>query len=222
MNSIYYVKSLEDDFVSKTLKGKRKLACQSADNMISTGTIKPNTLSFGRSMRLSCTILSDQYTKTYRRQGVIFQTDDNPDYVMPFDLALLTEADSVTVDYYKIRKNLHAYYTRDLIKGFEGFMFHDFRSMTKRFASPEDSWTEVNEFRKEAGYRSLPRSKYKLVEYNEAVFHSPVKSNIVAIFGKNRNAKALAEKNHLLWFPSAEEFYRTVVGPSKGPCRNHP
>ena len=88
---VFYVKSLEEDFISKTLKGKKKVDFQSIENIIKTKKIKPNTKSFGRKRRLACTALSKNYTKTYRPQGIIFKTTDKPDYVAPFDLVLLTK-----------------------------------------------------------------------------------------------------------------------------------
>jgi len=45
---VFYVKSLEEDFISKTLKGKKKVDFQSIENIIKTKKIKPNTKSFGR------------------------------------------------------------------------------------------------------------------------------------------------------------------------------
>ena len=61
MKKVYYVKSLEEDFTTKTLKNKKKVNFQTIQNIVKTGTIKPNTKSFGRKKRLSCTILNHIY-----------------------------------------------------------------------------------------------------------------------------------------------------------------
>ena len=81
MKEVYYVKSLEEDFSTKTIKNKEKVSFQSVQNIVKTKTIKPNTKSFGRERRLSCTMLSRNYTKTYRPHGIIFQTEEKPDYI---------------------------------------------------------------------------------------------------------------------------------------------
>ena len=62
----YFVKSFEEDFILKTVRGKKKVSFQSLKEIINKGIIKPNTLSFGRKMRLSTTILHTNYLKTYR------------------------------------------------------------------------------------------------------------------------------------------------------------
>ena len=104
---VYYVKSLEEDFATKTLKGKNKVTYQTMQNIIKTRTIKPNTKSFGRQRRLACSILNKNYTKTYRPHGIIFQTSNKPDYVSPFDLVLLSATNNIIVHYYRIKNNLH-------------------------------------------------------------------------------------------------------------------
>ena len=65
---------------------------------------------FGRKKRLSCTVLNEKYTKTYRPQGIIFQTSKKPDYIFPFDLVLLSATNRIIVHYYRIKNNLHVYY----------------------------------------------------------------------------------------------------------------
>jgi hypothetical protein len=208
MSETYYVKSCEEDFYTKTLKGKQKVNFQSIENMVKKKIIKPNTKSFGRKMRLSTTVLSRNYFKTYRPQGIIFQTTDNPNYVLPCDLVLLTKADKIVVHYYRIKKNLHTYYTHELMKGFKKFIFKDFKSMVQILPSPRKVWIEVNKFRKSAGYSILPIEKYRLVEYNEAVFLKPVKINPVAIFGYRKEARMLAKKLNLPHFISVKEFWK--------------
>ena len=100
---VYFAKSFEEDFATKTLKGRQKVSYQTVYDVFKTKKLKPNTKSFGRKRRLSCTILGEQYTKTYRPQGVIFKTREKPDYVLPFDLVLLSATDKIVVHYYRIK-----------------------------------------------------------------------------------------------------------------------
>jgi len=207
----YYVKSFEEDFVLKTLKGKRKVAFQTIDNIIKNGVIRPNTKSFGREMRLSTTIIHKNYLKTYRPQGLIFQTKVKPKYILPFDLVLLSKADKIIVHYYRIKNNLHLFYNHDLIQGFQKFVFKDFKSLIKTFKSPKDAWKRVNSFRVEKGYAKLPKQKYRLVEYDEVVFNKPIKIKPIAIYGYRKEAIKVAKKYNLPWFVSSKKFYETVL-----------
>jgi hypothetical protein len=203
----FFVKSLEEDFYTKTLKGKKKVNFQSVDDMIENRIIRPNTKSFGREFRLSTTILSENYLKTYRPQGIIFETKVAPAYVLPFDLVVLSDAKKIVVHYYRIRDNLQFYYNHNLIPGFERFLFKDLTSLLKKFPSHKGVWKEVNEFREKNGHKRLPLTKHRLIEYNEAVFESPVAIVPVAIFGYNKRSREIAKKYGLLHVRSAKEFY---------------
>ncbi len=204
----YFVKSFEEDFATKTLEGRKKVTYQTVYDIVKTKKIKPNTMSFGRKRRLSCTILADNYNKTYRPQGIIFQTNITPDYIFPFDLVLLGATDRIIVHYYRIKNKLHVYYNHTLIPGFEKFIFKDFSSMIKKYSSPERAWQAVNAFRRKNGFNSLQRQKFRLVEYNEAVFHKVIKIKPIAIFGYRKETARIAEKLNLPHYVSAKHFWK--------------
>ncbi|MBS3144072.1 hypothetical protein J4208_00650 [Candidatus Woesearchaeota archaeon] len=208
---VYYVKSLEEDFATKTLQGKKKVTYQTVNDIVKTKTIKLNTKSFGRKRRLSCTILSENYTKTYRPHGIIFQTQQKPDYVFPFDIVLLSNTENIIVHYYRIKDKLHIYYNHDLIKGFEKFVFKNIKSMIEKYPSPMFVWKEVNKFRKAHGFKKLKKQKYRLVEYNEAVFHKPIRIRPIALYGYRKETREHAKKLGLPYFKSAKEFYKRVT-----------
>lgn len=203
----YFVKSLEEDFATKSLKGSKKVNCQTVWDIVSKRIIKPNTKSFGRKKRLSCTLLDKNYTKTYRPQGIIFKTNKNPDYIFPFDLVLLSDTDKIVVHYYRIKNSLHMYYNHSLLPGFEKFIFKDFSSMIKKYPSPRSAWKELNKFRKLSGNKLLSKEKYRLVEYDEAVFHKSIKIEPIAIFGYRPVARIIAKKLKLPHYVSARTFY---------------
>ena len=206
-NNIFYVKSLEEDMISKTLKGKKKVSFQTVENMVKTKKIKLNTKSFGREKRLSTTILHKNYTKTYRPQGIIFQTNNKPEYVSPFDLVLLSNAKNIIVHYYRIKNNIHFYYNHKLIPGFEKFLFKDFKKMIKKYNSPMAAWKDVNKFRRSHDHASLPKQKYRLVEYNEAVFHKNIKIKPIALFGYRENSRKKAKSLNLPHFVTAKKLW---------------
>lgn len=203
----YFVKSFEEDFSTKTLVGKEKVTFQTLENIIQTNIIKPNTKSFRQKRRLSTTILHNNYLKTYRPQGIIFETEQIPNYVLPFDLVLLSDTEDIAVHYYRIKDNLHIYYNHKLISGYEKFIFDNIDEMLKIFDAPKKVWEAVNRFRLENGYKKLPDSKFRLVEYNEAVFEKPVRIRPVALFGYREGVKGLAKKFNLEYYRSAKDFY---------------
>ncbi len=211
-SGVYYVKSLEEDFATKTLEGKEKVTYQTVYDIVRSKTIKPNTKSFGRKRRLSCTILDQHYTKTYRPHGIVFQTDEEPDHIFPFDMVLLSATDKIIVHYYRIKNNLHVYYNHRLISGFEKFIFKDFRTMIRAIPSPQAAWKEANTFRIMHGYPELPSSKYRLAEYNEAVFNKVVRIRPIALFGYRKETRTIAKELGLPYFVSAKQFFSKVHG----------
>lgn len=205
--TIFFVKSFEEDFWLKTLKGKKKVRFQSVQNILETGKIRPNTKSFGKQSRLACSIISPNYLKTYRSQGLIFQTKAKPDIIYPFDLVLLTDAKKVIVQYYRIKDKLGEYYAHKLIKGSEKFVFKDFQSMLKQFPSTQAMWNAVNKFRQKAGYPPLHKAKKRLVGYCEVIFHKPIKIKPVAVYGYTKLSRDIARRNKLPHFALAKKFY---------------
>jgi|SRR3989344_3462027 len=203
----YFVKSFEEDYSTKTLVGEKKKTFQTLENILATKTIRPNTKSFGQKMRLSTTILHDNYTKTYRPQGIIFQTKTKPDYILPFDLVLLSDATDIVVHYYRIKNNLHVYYNHQLIGGYKKFIFKNIDALLRKYESPKSVWRELNKFRVAHGFSRLSKTKYRLVEYNEAVFLKPVRIEPVALFGYRAKAKQMANKHKLRYYKSAKGFY---------------
>lgn len=209
MKSQFFAKSFEEDFVLKSLNGKRKVAFQSVHDILKTKAIKCNTKSFGREKRLACTFLHKNYLRTYRAQGLIFKTRQKPDYIYPFDLVLLSDAKKIVVQYYRIKENLHMYYNHKLIPGFEKFVFSDISGLLKEFPTLGKVWKELNRFRADNGHKMLPRQKHKLIEYNEVIFNRPVKITPVAIFGYRKIARELAKEYGLPHFPTAKKFYES-------------
>lgn len=206
----YFAKSFEEDFILKRLKGKKKIDFQSIHDIINTRTIKPNTKSFGRDDRLACSILHKNYLKTYRSRGVIFKAKSKPDFVYPFDLILLSNAKKIIVQYYRIKDNLHMYYNHKLLKGYEKFVFRDINKLLRKFSSPKIAWKEVNKFRVNHGHKQLSRQKYKLVEFNEAIFHKSIKIDPVAIFGYSSLSRKIAKQYGLPHFRSVKEFWEKL------------
>jgi hypothetical protein len=206
----FFAKSFEEDFVLKTLNGKKKEDFQTIHDVLKTRTLKLNTKSFGRQKRLACSFLHKNYLKTYRAQGLIFVTKQKPDYIYPFDIVILSDAKKIIVQYYRIKENLHVYYNHKLLAGYEKFVFKDIRSMLGKFPSLNAVWKAVNRFRVQSGHKALAKQKHQLIEYNEVIFQKPVKIEPVAIFGYRKIAREIARKYQLPHFVSAKRFYESI------------
>ena len=205
----YYVKSTETDFVLKTVVDGQKEPGQSASQIIEMGVIEPNTISFGREKRLSCSRLHQRYLETYRPNGIIFTTKDLPEYVLPGDLIVLAESDEIHDHYYKIKDNLEFHYNHNLINGFERFMFPTFEQMIDTLHNPSDAFRIINTFRAEHGWIALNEEQRRLLTYNECVFTKPVHVKVVGLYGTSEEAYRLAQKHNLPLYKTAEEFFTT-------------
>ncbi len=208
----FYVKSLEEDLATQRLVNGVKQPFQSVENMVRSSIILPNTVSFGQADRLACTVLTEEYMQTYRPQGIIFQTDENPDYMAPFDLMVLANVpgEKILSDYYSIVDELKEHYGRALMPGYHDFLFKTIEEMLAVIPDPEAAWSMVNDLRERYGLSPIPESEKNLVAYNEAIFHREVPVTPIALFGKEELVPRLSERAELLGlkvYGSAREFY---------------
>ncbi len=206
----YFVKSMEDDFVLKMLVWEEKIANQTIENILETLTINPNTVSFNEPVRLSTTILGKNYVETYRPEWIIFETEQTPKHIFPFDMIVLTDNDTFEVHYYKMEWNLGFFYQRNLIPWYEKFKCTNYEDLIQRYPTIQDVIDAVNIFRIQNWFRALPEEKTRLIHYNEAVFQEPVHIKAVAIFWKNKKSQEIAKKYNLPYFSSAKEFYENI------------
>ena len=102
------------------------------------------------------------------------------------------------------------YYNHNLICGFEKFVFKNTDTLIKEFPTLKKVWKDVNKFRSNAGYKSLPIQKHRLIEYNECIFQKPVRIKPIAIFGYRKIAKEVAKEYNLPHFRTAKEFYNSL------------
>ncbi len=217
----FFVKSLEEDLATQRLIDGKKQPFQSLDEMCHPTNgeqphIKPNTVSFGQAERLACTAISEQYTQTYRPQGIIFQTSTPPDYVAPFDLMVLANVpgENIRADYYSIVHELKEHYERALIPGYDKFLFKTPEEMLSAIPNPEIAWKMVNDFRNKHGLSPIPEAERKLLAYNEVIFYKTVAIKPVAIYGDVEQVPELlerAKKIRLPVYPSAEAFYQEQI-----------
>jgi hypothetical protein len=127
---------------------------------------------------------------------------------------VLAATKDIIVHYYRIKNKLHVYYNHTLIPNFDKFIFKDFKTMIKKYPSSKETWKAVNKFRKRNGYNELPLQKFRLVEYNEAIFHKAIKIKPIAIFGYNKESSRISEKLNLPHYVSAKHFYQSIQAQS--------
>jgi len=201
---------MEEDFVLKMLVGEQKIKNQTIENILEMLTINPNTVSFNEPVRLSTTILWKNYMETYRPEWIIFETEQEPKHIFPFDLIVLTDNDTFEVHYYKMEGNLWFFYQRNLIPWYEKFRCSSYEELIQKYPTLDDVLQAVNTFRIQNGFKAVPEDKTRLIQYNEAVFQEPVKIKPIAIFWTNEKSKQIAEMFKLPHFNSAKEFYESI------------
>ena len=87
--------------------------------------------------------------------------------------------------------------------------------MIKKYPSPESAWQDVNKFRKSHGHTNLPKGKFRLVQYNEAVFNKGPKIKPIALFGYRKEAKQKAKQLGLPHYVTAKKFYEKNIKDGK-------
>jgi hypothetical protein len=210
MSNELYVKSFDIDFILKMSENGKTENFLDIFNIIKNKKIKPNTKSFNQKDRLCCTCLSENYIKTYRAQGLIFQTKNSPKHVYPFDLSVFLKINDLIVEYSKI-PNIAEYYSLGLIDGYKKFEFKDFKSMVEKVPSPIVALEKVNEIRVSSGFKKICGDVTKLLDYNEVVFEEEITIVPVAIFGTSNFSKKISKMFGLEHYESAEQFYQVKV-----------
>jgi len=205
----FFAKSFPDNFSLITTEVWRDpLISQTICDILDTKKIKPNTVSFWFKKRLSCTLLTDNYLKTYRNQWLIFKTDEAISTIFPFDLSALSENNNIVSDYNLIENNISDYYNKWIIKWFEKFKYKDIDLFIKSFNWPKDLLNSINIIRNENWFKSIDYDELKLLLYNEVIFEKDISIEPIAIYWINKLSKEISQKYNLPLFDSAESFYR--------------
>jgi len=156
--------------LSTIVQGKKKTS-QTIQDILKNEIILPNTSHFSLPKRLCVNAINGWYAGgSYRKNGIFFETLEEPDYCCPFDIMLLT----------KEAKNITATNSSEFIGGYEQFLFQSLEGMLKKYSAPVYGESALNQFRRENGEEEV-----EVPIYNECGFFRTIKIKPLALYGED-------------------------------------
>jgi len=183
--------SIDNNLQTQTLdlSLQKMITCQTLNEIVSTQTIKPNTKHTELKQRLCVSAITSEYCETYRPEGIVFETTDNPSYAVPFDLMMLTKGITFT----------SSDYNASFLPKYQKLVYSDVKKMLK--ITPEIALKKLNEFRKESGLEEVATKKY-----NEVCFEKEIKIIPKALIGTSKETKDIASKYNLPHYTTIKEY----------------
>jgi hypothetical protein len=167
--------------------------CQTLQEILDTNTIKPNTTHSQLKKRLCVSLIDTGYKGVYRPEGLVFETEERPDYAVPFDLMALTSGVSFT----------SADYNHGFLNGSEKFKYGSIDEMLGDYPDSEKAIRDLNAFRRQNGLKPVDA---KTMNYTECCFERDVPIRPVAIIGRSSTYHELAKKYGIWACETFEEF----------------
>ncbi len=159
-------------------------------------SLRPNTEHSQLPDRLSVSKLSKEYPDTYRPEGLVFETDEEPAFACPVDVMALTNGETFTSsDYFS---NLMTHASR--------FMEGSYKAMIQNYPNPKMALEQLNELRVAYGLKEL--TKKQIRPYNECCFFKEIPIKPVALIGKSKEMKILAKEYGLPWYKNANAYLK--------------
>lgn len=175
--------------------------CQTLDEILANRTLKPNTKHHILNDRISVSVPTPAFPATYRPEGLLFSTEDKPNYCVPFDLMALTSGKTFT----------HQDYGSDFLPGHEQFIFPDYDSLVRNFPTATKALKELNMLREAHGLSSMNQTK----AYNEFCFEKDIVIKPRALVGTSDEIKKLSENHELQRYSSIGEYLMATHQPLK-------
>jgi hypothetical protein len=169
--------------------------CQDLKEILDSKHIKPNTVHSQLEKRLCASAIVPGYTGTYRPEGILFETDAPPGYVIPFDLMALTDGKTFT----------SADYHDSFMEGSGRFKFSSIEEMVGRYPDSGSAVDALNAFRKENGLEAINPGT---MTYNECCFLEDVRIRPVALIGQGRAYDELSKEHGIPLFSSMKQYQR--------------
>jgi hypothetical protein len=200
MNKKLYFKSfvtMEHMPVTTTYdpKTNSRQTCQTLIEILDTKIIRPNTAHSELKKRLCASLIHKGYQGTYRPEGLVFKTNSNPNYAIPFDIMALTNGKTFTsTDYY-----------RKFLKGSQKFHCDTVDEMLAKYPTSNKAIVALNEFRRKHKLKAInPNS----MNYNECCFTNEIKIIPIALIGQSYKYKELANQYNIPIYESSHDFYK--------------
>ena len=173
-----------------------RVPCQLLENILDSKIIIPHTYHKQMSTRLCVSVPNKEYYGSYRPEGILFETGQQPDYCCPVDLLALTNAESTN----------SSNYNGEFLEYSEKMIFKTLSEMYETwggiFKYPEKALEQLNAVREIAGFKPILNPYY----YNECGFFSPVSIKPVGLVGSSNEINKLAEKYYLPVYNDVKEF----------------
>jgi len=193
-----YFKSLnplDGDLVTMSRdSASSKRICQSLGDIITKKVIMPNTKHIHLNDRLCASVITNAYRGSYRPEGILFRTEQTPEYCSPVDIMALTDGETFT--------------SSDCNSKFFGkskeLIFSSVDNMLLAYGSPEEAHEKLVEIRSSYGLGS-PEKPFL---YNECCFESPVKIVLVGLVGESDAIAKAARNSGLMVYPTIETFIK--------------
>lgn len=171
-----------------------RVPCQTIDEILKSNTLLPNTKHSKLNDRLCASLLDKNYSGSYRPEGILFQTSQEPDYCSPVDIMALTTGDSFT----------SSDYGSEFIEKSEKLVFKSVNKMLKY--DPLTALDDLNELRKQVGLKSIE----KPFGYNECCFEDSVDIKPVGLVGSSSSIIENSRKYDLPVYSSTESYVSNV------------
>jgi len=173
-----------------------RLTCQTLSEVLKHRIIRPNTRHHSLKDRLSASLPTQGFPGTYRPQGILFTTEQRPDYCVPFDLMALTYGKTFTSQDYG----------SDFLPGHERFVFPDFEAMEEQFPNSREALEALNTLREAHGLAPLDRDRI----YNEVCFEDAVGIQPVALVGTSPELIDLSRQHRIKRYGSMDGYLRAA------------
>ncbi len=171
---------------------KTRFICQTLERILHLRTIHLNTRHSLLPKRISTSFLTGSYHGSYRPEGILFETSQDPTYCTPVDLMALTNGKTFS----------SSDYDSLFIPGSDSLIFDSVEEMLELFPEPINALSSLNSLRISAGLKIID----KPFLYNECCFETPVAMSPVALVGSSEAVVYAATEFHLPIYPSTRAY----------------
>lgn len=174
---------------------------QSLEEVLKQRVIGTNTRHHILRDRLSVSMPTEDFPGVYRPLGIVFATDQNPDFCVPFDLMALTDGRTLTAEDYG----------SDFLPGYKNFVFPNVELMTAAFPNAKVALEALNKFRATHGLEEVHKDK----NYNEICFERAIPVTPLALIGRSLEVRRLGHNYKIRTFDSMDQYIMAENHPIK-------
>ncbi len=185
----------EHELTSYNPHTKKRFTSQTLTGALAEKVIYPNTTHTYLPPRLCVSRPTQEYLGSYRPEGMIFETEQQPLLSTPFDLMAITTGKTFTSQDYNAK----------FLEGSEQFVFSNVEDMLRVHPTAETALQTLNTFREQHG---LPAVDLETMQYNECCFFEEVHIQPLALIGTSEDITSLARTYNLPVYANIKEYLR--------------